>query len=64
MILVDTSVWINYLRGVPAPETDKLDSLLGSVPLAIGDLVLVLLHYNKLDIHMDHYMNELLHFPL
>ena len=40
MILVDTSVWINYLRGVPAPETDKLDSLLGSVPLAIGDLVL------------------------
>ena len=40
MILVDTSVWINYLRGVPARETDKLDSLLGSVPLAIGDLVL------------------------
>jgi len=40
VILVDTSVWINYLRGVPFPETDKLDSLLGSVPLAIGDLVL------------------------
>jgi hypothetical protein len=40
VILVDTSVWIDYLRGASTPETDKLDSLLGTVPLAIGDLVL------------------------
>lgn len=40
MILVDSSVWIDYLRGVPTPQTAKLDSLLGRVPLAIGDLIL------------------------
>jgi hypothetical protein len=40
VILDDTSVWIDYLRGASTPETDKLDSLLGTVPLAIGDLVL------------------------
>lgn len=40
MILVDSSVWIDYLRGTPTPQADKLDSLLGTVPLAIGDLIL------------------------
>ena len=40
MILVDSSVWIDYLRGAPTPQADKLDALLGSVPLAIGDLIL------------------------
>ncbi len=38
MILVDSSVWIDYFRGTITPQTDKLDSLLGSEPLAIGDL--------------------------
>jgi len=40
VILVDSSVWIDYLRGNATPQTKKLDSLLGSVPLAIGDLIL------------------------
>lgn len=40
MILVDSSVWIDYFRGKPSPHTDKLDALLGSEPLAIGDLIL------------------------
>ena len=40
MILVDSSVWINYFRGKVTPCTDKLDSLLGLEPLAIGDLIL------------------------
>ena len=40
MILVDSSVWIDYFRGTPTRETDRLDALLGSEPLAIGDLVL------------------------
>lgn len=40
MILVDSSVWVDYLRGAATPQTDKLDSLLGVVPLAIGDLIL------------------------
>jgi len=33
-------VWIDYFKGTVTPETEKLDSLLGSEPLAIGDLIL------------------------
>ena len=40
MILVDSSVWIDYFRGVPSPQSDMLDAMLGSEPLAIGDLIL------------------------
>jgi len=40
MILIDSSVWIDYFRGVATQESDRLDLLLGSEPLAIGDLVL------------------------
>ena len=40
MILVDSSVWIDYLRGADTPQTRKLDALLGTVPLAVGDLIL------------------------
>ncbi|MEZ5603936.1 MAG: PIN domain nuclease [Burkholderiaceae bacterium] len=40
MILVDSSVWIDYFRGTVSPQTDLLDALLGSEPLATGDLVL------------------------
>jgi predicted nucleic acid-binding protein len=40
LILVDSSVWIDYFRGTVTPQTEKLDSLLGQQPLAIGDLIL------------------------
>jgi len=40
VILVDSSVWIDYFRGVATPQADRLDSLLGSEPIAIGDLIL------------------------
>lgn len=40
MILVDSSVWIDYFRGTRTVQTDKLDSLLGNEPLAIGNLIL------------------------
>jgi predicted nucleic acid-binding protein len=40
LILVDSSVWIDYFRGTVSPQTDLLDALLGSEPLATGDLVL------------------------
>jgi hypothetical protein len=40
MILVDSSVWIDYFRGTATPQTDRLDSLLGTEPVAIGDLIL------------------------
>ena len=41
MIVVDSSVWIDFLNGVSTPEVDRLDALLGVTPLAIGDLILV-----------------------
>jgi len=40
VILVDSSVWIDYFRGTRTPETEKLDELLGSEPIAVGDLIL------------------------
>ena len=40
MILVDSSVWIDYFRGISNPQSDRLDVLLGSEPLAIGDLII------------------------
>ena len=40
MILVDSSVWIDYFRGTQTPENDRLDALLASEPVAIGDLIL------------------------
>lgn len=40
MILVDSSVWIDYFRGAGTPEANRLDRLLEEEPLATGDLVL------------------------
>ena len=40
MILVDSSVWIDYLRGVETKQSDRLHTMLGLEPLAVGDLVL------------------------
>lgn len=40
MILVDSSVWIDYFRGIATLETEKLDALLGVEPVATGDLML------------------------
>ena len=40
MIVVDTSVWIDYFNGVATRETALLDALLGVEPIVIGDLIL------------------------
>ena len=40
MILVDSSVWIDYFNGTITQQTGRLDGLLGREPLAIGDLIL------------------------
>ena len=40
MILVDSSVWIDYFRGIRSSQTGRLHALLGSEPIATGDLVL------------------------
>ncbi len=40
MILVDSSVWIDYFQDNLTPEAERLDMLLGSEPLLIGDIIL------------------------
>ena len=40
MIMVDSSVWIDYFNGRETTETLQLDSLLGVKPIAIGDIIL------------------------
>ncbi|HEX8642210.1 MAG TPA: PIN domain nuclease [Allosphingosinicella sp.] len=40
MILVDSSVWIDFLRATTTPQTERLETLLGTERLAVGDLVL------------------------
>ncbi len=40
MILVDTSVWINYFNGIPSWQTDLLDRHLSEDPVFMGDLIL------------------------
>lgn len=41
MILVDSSVWIDYFRGKSTRQTDRLDALLDREPIATGDLIVV-----------------------
>lgn len=40
MILVDSSVWIDYLRDADTWQVERLDTLLGHEQAAIGDLIL------------------------
>ena len=40
MILVDTSVWIDYFNGQNNPETTILDEILGIEEILIGDIIL------------------------
>jgi predicted nucleic acid-binding protein len=40
LILVDSSVWIDYFNGTITAQTEILDKLLGDELLATGDLIL------------------------
>jgi predicted nucleic acid-binding protein len=40
VILVDSSVWIDYFNGISTWQTDSLDTYLSKVPVIIGDLIL------------------------
>ncbi len=39
MILVDSSVWIDYFRGIETGPSALLNSLFGRTPIAVGDLI-------------------------
>lgn len=40
MVLVDSSVWIDYFNGRSTWQTDVLDRMLTQVPVVMGDLIL------------------------
>lgn len=40
MIVVDTSVWVDYFNGEPTPQADTLEALLGTQDILVGDLIL------------------------
>lgn len=40
MLLVDSTVWIDFFNGRVTPQTDYLDSQLDSTPILVGDLIL------------------------
>ena len=40
MLVVDSSVWIDYFNGKSTPETDTLDVSLGKELITMGDLML------------------------
>ncbi|MDP1026920.1 PIN domain nuclease [Sphingomonas sp. KR1UV-12] len=41
MIVVDSSVWIDFFRAVRSPQTELLDEALGADRVMIGDLIMV-----------------------
>lgn len=41
MIVVDSSVWVDYFNGTETRETALLDGILGLEPVMVGDLILV-----------------------
>lgn len=40
MLLVDSTVWIDYFNGVENPQTDYLYQIVDKTPILIGDLIL------------------------
>jgi hypothetical protein len=40
MLIVDSTVWIDYFNGIESPQTDYLNSILETTPILVGDLLL------------------------
>ena len=40
MLVVDTTVWVDYFNGVINPETDYLDQTISEELILVGDLIL------------------------
>ncbi len=65
MILVDSSVWIDYFNGRKNAKTDWLDSAIGNKHIIVGDLILAeILQGFQSDNDFKTAKNLLLDFPL
>jgi predicted nucleic acid-binding protein len=65
MIVVDSSVWIDYFNGVKSWQTDTLDDVLGHQRIVVGDLILaeVLQGFKQdKDYHVAKFLLESLEF--
>jgi predicted nucleic acid-binding protein len=40
MLVVDSTVWIDYFNGIESPQTGYLNSILETTPILVGDLML------------------------
>jgi predicted nucleic acid-binding protein len=40
MLVVDSTVWIDYFNGLRTPQTDYLDQTVDLAPILVGDLIL------------------------
>jgi predicted nucleic acid-binding protein len=40
MLMVDSTVWVDYFNGIGDPLTDYLDQIVDKTPILIGDLIL------------------------
>ena len=64
MILVDSSVWIDYFNGRNTVKTDWLDSAIGKKHIFVGDLILAeILQGFQSDTDFITAKNLLLNFP-
>jgi predicted nucleic acid-binding protein len=65
LIIVDSSVWIDYFNGNITPKTDWLDAALGTESILIGDLILTeVLQGFQSDKDFENAKSLLLSFPL
>ena len=60
MILVDSSVWVDYFTGKINPQTDWLDAALGKEVIIVGDIILVEVLQGFKNDHDFHKAKELL----
>jgi predicted nucleic acid-binding protein len=40
MLIVDSTVWVDYFNGIGNPQTDYLHQIVDKTPILIGDLIL------------------------
>ena len=65
MIVVDTSVWIDYFTGQETPQAVRLDALIGRERLVTGDIILLeVLQGFRDDLHLDRAVRLLRRAPV
>lgn len=64
MLVVDSTVWIDYFNGQVNPQTDYLDANLGAQPILVGDIILgEVLQGFRNDADFDKALQALSRFP-